>query len=143
MAGMNAGITLTLDEDMRYSITATRLSDGTGRLLHWDGGAGDYVLDQFTASADGSTTMSQWRNEYGPFVSYTNENVIGPDPITQGWLYWDDGRGFRDYHVWNFFGNNMPLRHSADPFYHDAGIFAYYADVAECRYLSVMLGPAP
>jgi len=143
MSGMNAGITLTLDEDMHYSITATRLSDGTGHLLHWDGVAGDYVLEQFTTDADGSTTMSQWRTEYGPFISYTNEDVIGPDPVTEGWLYWDEGRGFTDYHVWSFFGDSMPLRHSVDPFYYYAGIFAYYADTAECRYLSVMLGPAP
>lgn len=143
MAGMNAGITLTLDEDMRYSITATRLSDGTGQLLQWDGVTGDYVLGQFTAGADGATMMSQWRNEYGPFISYSNEDVIGQDSITEGWLYWDDGRGFRDYHVWSFFGDSMPLRNSVDPFYYYAGIFAYYADVAECRYLSVMLGPAP
>ena len=144
MAGMNAGVTLTLDEDMHYCITATQLSNGTGRLLHWDGQASDYVLDQFTASADGSTTMSQWRTEYGPFISYTNEDDFGgTDFFTEGWLYWDDGRGFQEYHVWSFDGENVPLRHSVDAFSKNAGIFAYYADVAECRYLSVMLGPAP
>jgi hypothetical protein len=142
-SGLNAGVTLTLDEDMRYSVTATRLSDSTGHLLHWDDQAADYVLDQFTVDADGSTTMSQWRNEYGPFISYTNEDYIGSAPITEGWLYWDYGRGFLDYHVWSFNGMDMPLLHSVDPFYYYAGIFAYYADTAECRYLSIMLGPAP
>jgi hypothetical protein len=37
----------------------------------------------------------------------------------------------------------VPLRHSVDPFYYYAGLFAYHPDVAECQYLFVWMGPAP
>ena len=143
--GMNAGVALSLDEDMRYCVTLTDVEDtGSGFLLRWNGQLGDYALMQFATDAEGSMTMSQWRTEYGPFISYLWQNT----QVGQGWttdcLAYIEGIG-SDLSVYSFYDDEqvVPVRHSCDPFAPDGGVFAYFPDLAEYHNLWAVAGPGP
>jgi hypothetical protein len=85
-AGMNKGLTLTLDDLEHYCITVADISGGGGGyLLEWDDEVGDYVLNEFTSQAAYSMTMSQCRVEYGPVMTYVDGGYVD-DPG----YYWAD-----------------------------------------------------
>jgi len=85
-AGMNRGLTLTLDDDQHYCVTVADVTDTEGGfLLEWDTDTGDYALNMFTDAAAESMTMSQCRVEYGPVMTYVDG---GYD--TGGDYYWKD-----------------------------------------------------
>jgi len=140
--GMNAGVTLTLDEDMRYCVTLADLEGtGSGYMLHWSGLAGDYVLEEFSSHANASMTMSQWRTEYGPFISYLNESVSEGVWSTYGLAYLA-GLG-SDWDVSSFYDEQkVPVLHSVDPFSYEEGVFAYFADAEAYHNLWLAVGPA-
>jgi len=140
--GMNAGVTLTLDEDMHYCVTLADLEGtGSGYMLHWSGLAGDYVLEEFSSHANASMAMSQWRTEYGPFISYLNESVSEGVWSTYGLAYLA-GLG-SDWDVRSFYDEQkVPVLHSVDPFSYEEGVFAYFADAEAYHNLWLMVGPA-
>ncbi len=151
--GMNAGVTLTLDEDMHCCVTLADLeSTGAGYMLHWHGPSNDYILEQFALDADASLTMSQWRGEYEPFISYLNEDFyMGEEWLTTCNAYVDSENG--EAYVYEFYDEQrVPVLHSVDPYIYQegsgmevvkyrVGVFAYHADTENYRNVFVVVGP--
>jgi len=139
-SGMNAGVTITLDEVMHYCVTLADLEDtGAGYMLHWNGLADDYVLEEFTTGANTSLTMSQWRTETGPFVSYLNQYFDGSD-------WWTDCRahiGGSDWWLSEYFDEQkIPVLHTTDPFSFQQGVFVYFVDAEAYHNLWIVVGPS-
>ena len=148
--GMNAGLTLTLDEDMHYCVTLADLEGtGAGYYLHYDGSSQQYVLDEFVDDADGSLTMSQWRTEYGPFISYLDKSYFSPvEAYTDCYVYYLDysdpggtGNGPRWEWIRDFNGETVEVRHSVDPWTFNQAWFAFYTDEAGEARLIFETGP--
>jgi hypothetical protein len=138
---MNAGVSLTLDEDMRYCITLADLEDtGAGYLLHWDDQITDYVLEQFILDANASITMSQWRTERGPAISHLDEFYTGSEWCTSCGAFIDGS----NWDVYEFIDElKVPVRHSLDPFEAGMSIFAYFPDADAYDNLWLVAGPSP
>jgi len=141
-SGMNAGVTLTLDENMHYCVTLADLEGtGTGYILRWYGPIDDYIMEDFTPNANASLTMSQWRTEYGVFISYLTEYDSGGMWTTDS-VAFVEGWG-TDLYVYSFYDDQaVPVRHSCDPFSADQAVFAYFGDASIYRDLRVKTGPS-
>jgi hypothetical protein len=142
--GMNAGVTLTVDDGGHFCAT---LADPAGTLnnylLEWSVPAGDYALNTFgsTVYPTNSMMMSQWRNEFGPFVFYsTRYNAASP-----GWAeiiaHVEYVASTSEFTNSNSSGNTAipPVFLTGDPYNIDEGVSAYYFDTSEYRCLVMSL----
>jgi len=138
--GMNAGVTLTLDEDMRYWISLWDAEDTEAAfMLSWDTNLDDYALEQFAASAEGSWSMSQWRTQAGSFLSYIDQYFDGSNWWTECDAFFSDTNWFVDEY---YDAQKIPVLHTADPFTYEQGVFVYFVDAPAYHNLWVNTGPS-
>jgi len=113
-AGLDTGLSLMLDEDEHASIICADVS-GTGALkwIHWDTGAGSYVVEDIAADASASLTTSQAGTEWGPAATYYNTST-GNHTLLLSFL--NSVGDWNDLQVASTFGSSQPIRHSVDAY---------------------------
>jgi hypothetical protein len=140
--GMNAGMTLSLDDGGRYCATlADPASTGENYLLRWNNLVGDYQLATFGVIGypTNSMMMSQWRNEYGPYIFYS----LKYNAFVPGWAdlvaYVPRAGGPTDTYYASSDGNTAipPVFLTGDPFAAYGALSLYYYNTSEYRYLAV------
>lgn len=137
-AGMNRGLTLTLDDNQHYCVTVADISGtGGGYLLEWDSDAEDYALNQFTTDANESVTMSQCRVEYGPVMTFVNGSY-STDYRAFAWVSMIDDLDRSNFQITDYWDDaDISVYHALDAYEPYLNVYALYATIPELSNLYV------